>query len=145
MIDAPTIQELLPHAGAMVLIDAIVAFDATRIECRSTRHRDPANPLRDGGRLSALAGVEFAAQAMALHGALLASPPSPLRSGRLAALREVEVAQDSLDALPAPLAIVCTREGATADAAGYAFAVMAATVLVLRGRATVLTGRGFAR
>jgi len=135
------IADLLPHTGAMILIDEIVACDDTSIVCATSRHRDPENPMRDDGRLSSLAAVEFAAQAMALHGALRCSPPKPLVDGRLVTVRDVELAIADLDAAAAPLRIECVMEAASADASGYAFTISAAGVLVARGRATVSTGR----
>jgi predicted hotdog family 3-hydroxylacyl-ACP dehydratase len=137
---AVSIADLLPHAGAMILIEAIVACDDRSIVCTSSRHRDPGNPLRDDGRLSSLAGVEFAAQAMALHGALRRSPPRALAHGRLVALRDVEVATDTLDAAAAPLRIECVMDAASTQATSYAFTISAAGALVVRGRATVWTG-----
>ncbi len=45
-------------------------WDAQHIRCRSATHRLPGNPLRSQGRLGAACGIEYAAQAMAVHGAL---------------------------------------------------------------------------
>ena len=56
----------------MCLLDAVLDWDDARITCRATSHADPANPLRADGRLGAANGIEYAAQAMAVHGALLA-------------------------------------------------------------------------
>jgi len=39
MIPALPVARLLPHAGAMVLIDEIVYADPMRIECRTQAHR----------------------------------------------------------------------------------------------------------
>ena len=58
---------LIPHAGRMVLLDEIVAWDADRIVAHSTMHRDRGNPLVVAGELSSVCGVEFAAQAMAVR------------------------------------------------------------------------------
>jgi predicted hotdog family 3-hydroxylacyl-ACP dehydratase len=63
----------LPHAGRMCLLDRLVAWDSESITCHASSHRDADNPLRSGGRLHAVAGVEYAAQAVALHGSLLAA------------------------------------------------------------------------
>ncbi len=63
----------LPHAGRMCLLDRLEAWDGDSITCFATSHRDAHNPLRRAGRLPAVAGVEYAAQAMALHGNLLSA------------------------------------------------------------------------
>ena len=62
----------------------VLSWDATRIRCRSATHRSPDNPLRLHGRLGAACGIEYAAQAMAVHGALVAAsaPLARVRSPR---------------------------------------------------------------
>ena len=52
-------------------------------------HLDPDNPLRRGDALSALHLVEYAAQAMAAHGALQAGGQA--QRGMLAALRNIRL------------------------------------------------------
>ena len=61
---------LIPHAGAMCLLDEVVEWDATRLHARSATHRQLDNPLRADGMLHAVNLCEYAAQAMAVHGAL---------------------------------------------------------------------------
>ena len=70
MLTREAIAALLPHDGAMVLLDEATAWDEARIACSARSHRDRSNPLRREGKLSSLCGVEYAAQAMALHGKL---------------------------------------------------------------------------
>ena len=72
LIDKAEIRSLIPHAGAMCLLDAVTAWDEQSITCLSDTHRDPANPLRRQGRLSVLHAIEYGAQAAAIHGALCA-------------------------------------------------------------------------
>jgi predicted hotdog family 3-hydroxylacyl-ACP dehydratase len=67
----------LPHAGRMCLLERLESWDGDSITCIATSHRDADNPLRRGGRLHAVAGVEYAAQAMALHGSLLSATDTP--------------------------------------------------------------------
>jgi predicted hotdog family 3-hydroxylacyl-ACP dehydratase len=121
----PPVATLLPHAGAMVLVDAIVDCNARRIVCASACHRDPHNPLRMNGHLPTLCGIEIAAQAMALHGALSRDPPRALRFGRLAAIHDVAVLHPAL-------------EGSSGDARGYGFRITSDGTALLAGRATVV-------
>lgn len=93
MID---IAALLPHAGAMVLLGRVEAWDADGILCRALSHLDPGNPLRRDGRLAACCGLEYALQAAALHGALIAGGVAQ-RAGYVAALRAVALHVDRLD------------------------------------------------
>jgi len=84
----------VPHRGTMCLLDRMVDWNAERIECVAGGHRDPAHPLRSRSGLMASAAIEYAAQAAALHGGLLAraagAAPSP---GYLASAREVRLVE----------------------------------------------------
>jgi predicted hotdog family 3-hydroxylacyl-ACP dehydratase len=53
----------------MCLLDEVMEWDAQHIRCRSGTHRLPDHPLRSQGRLGIACGIEYAAQAMAVHGA----------------------------------------------------------------------------
>ncbi|MGI4800383.1 MAG: hydroxymyristoyl-ACP dehydratase [Janthinobacterium lividum] len=90
------IAALIPHGGAMVLLDRVIRWDADSIVCAARSHLDPANPLREAGRLAGLCGVEYALQAAALHGALLASGQAQ-RAGYAASLRNIVLHADRLD------------------------------------------------
>lgn len=92
----PGIAALVPHAGAMVLLGRVEAWDAECILCRAVSHLDAGNPLRRDGRLAACCGIEYALQAAALHGALIAGGVAQ-RAGYVAALRAVELHVDRLD------------------------------------------------
>ena len=61
---------LLPHGGAMMLLDRVLSWDRAGILCSVVSHLDPRNPLRRDGMLPAVCGVEFALQAAAVHGAI---------------------------------------------------------------------------
>ncbi len=71
-IDAERIRNLVPHAGNMCLLERVVACDAASIRCETRSHLDQSNPLRRNGHLASICAIEYAAQAMALHGALTA-------------------------------------------------------------------------
>jgi predicted hotdog family 3-hydroxylacyl-ACP dehydratase len=146
LIDKRDIARLIPHAGAMCLLDGVLSWSATQIRCVSESHRAMDNPLRRDGRLRAPCGVEYAAQAMAIHGALTAGETAgvnPPRVGYLASLRAVTVHADRLDQLPGPLAVEAERLGGNADRAIYGFTLRYADRVLLNGRAAVaLVGRG---
>ena len=118
----------MPHRGTMCLLDRMVDWNAERIECVAGGHRDPAHPLRSRSGLMASAAIEYAAQAAALHGGLLAqacgAAPSP---GYLASAREVRLAAWRLDDLPAAasdlLRVVAERQAGDAGRLLYAFRV----------------------
>jgi predicted hotdog family 3-hydroxylacyl-ACP dehydratase len=137
LIQGARLAVMLPHAGAMVLLDAVVEWDATRILCRSRSHLDVANPLLRNGRLSAVCGVEYGLQAAALHGALLAGGVAQ-RAGYVARLRDVVLAVDRLDdAALGTLAVEAVLERAEAGGMLYALAVSD-----VRGRVVVAARAG---
>ena len=131
------LADLLPQRDAMRMLDAVEWYDAQSIVCTSSRHADPANPLAEDGRLSPLAGIEFAAQAMAAHGALVALPAGGSARGWLARVRDCVVQCDRMDRLPAPLRIEAECIGTSERALSYRFSISAAGVTVLRGEALV--------
>ena len=83
------IERLLPHKGTMCFIDAVTDWNRETISC-SAAAPSAAHPLVRNGRVSALVAVEYAAQATALHGALLDTATRP-QAGKLATLRDVSL------------------------------------------------------
>ena len=140
LIDAAGIAALIPHAGAMCLLDGVLSWDAQRIQCTATSHRSPNNPMRYDNRLGILCGVEYAAQAMAVHGVLAASgsETAGVRAGYLASLRAMSRHDDWLDHLPGPLIVEAERLHGDAERAIYAFRLMHQSRCVLEGRTAVV-------
>lgn len=128
----------IPHQGTMCLLDAVAQWDAQTIRCTATSHRQTDNPLRAHGRLGAACGIEYAAQAMAAHGALLANPAERPRAGYLASMRGVTLHVARLDDLTDALEIDAERLSGNAQTILYGFSVRAAGRTVLDGRAAVL-------
>ena len=135
-LEHAVIARMVPHADAMCLLDRALSWDAIRILCESTRHRDPANPLRREGMLPAICGLEFAFQAMALHGALGAGEAQ--RVGFVSSLREVTLGAERLDDIAAPLRI--EAEALIAESTGfiYRFDISAEGRSLLAGQAAVI-------
>ena len=127
----------IPHGGSMCLLDRVLAWDAVHIECRAVSHRDPANPLRRAGRLASVCGIEYAAQAMALHGSLLAAADAPPTLGYLASLRDVSLDVERLDDVAVELTIHAERLSGGADSFLYSFRVTAGERPLLSGRSAV--------
>jgi predicted hotdog family 3-hydroxylacyl-ACP dehydratase len=130
------IARLIPHQGAMCLLDNVSTFDAQRIACTSATHRDAAHPLRRDGVLPAICGVEYGLQAMALHGALTAGEPQP--SGFVAALSSVELAVERLDDVAEALEVSATALSRESRGFIYGFEVTASGRVLLSGRGTVV-------
>ncbi|MBC8055478.1 MAG: hydroxymyristoyl-ACP dehydratase [Rhizobiales bacterium] len=139
------IAALIPHSGTMCLLARLDAWDMQRIVCAATNHRDADHPLRTRRGLLAPAAIEYAAQAMALHGALISQATGvPATPGYLASARGVRLQVLRLDDLPSPIAaadelrIEATRQAGDARQILYAFTVHHADRLLAEGRAAVV-------
>jgi predicted hotdog family 3-hydroxylacyl-ACP dehydratase len=132
------IARLIPHSGAMCLLDGVLQWDFSRIRCVSRSHRAADNPLRAEGRLPAVCGVEYAAQAMAVHGGLARQTAGKPRRGLLASVRDVECRRDRLDDLEGDLVVEAELEAGDGNRVIYRFALRVGDVEVLKGRAAVV-------
>jgi predicted hotdog family 3-hydroxylacyl-ACP dehydratase len=136
MLSHDAIAALIPHQGAMCLLDRVVSYDDHKITCVAINHRDASHPLREHGVLPAICGVEYAAQAMAVHGALMGS--EDMRPGVLAAVRNLTLNVARLDDLIGELTIDAQRLWGDQTRLLYEFRIHAAAGEVLRGRAAVV-------
>jgi predicted hotdog family 3-hydroxylacyl-ACP dehydratase len=139
------LEQLLPHAGRMRLIDRVVSYDDRCIVCESDSHRAADHPLAQDGVLSIVCGLEYGAQAMAIHGALLASAlppmssvPSGARHGYLVAASDLTWTVERLDRCAAPLVIEAISEFRSGRQVAYHFELRVGDGAVLKGRASVL-------
>jgi len=132
------IEAHIPHRGAMCLLDGVLEWDSQRIVCRASSHRDPANPLRVSEALPAACGIEYGAQAMAVHGALLAADGAPLGPGILASVRGVQLRVARLDDVVGLLRVSAQRLSGEDAHILYEFSVAGDTGELLRGRAAVV-------
>ena len=141
-INKAEIRTLIPHSGLMCLLDEVTQWDDRSITCVSNTHRDPANPLRRGGHLSALHAFEYGAQAAAVHGGLhgrsvgTTAPP-----GYLAALRDARLHVARLDDIRSPLYIRANRLFGDGANTIYECRVSADNVPLADGRVTIVQRR----
>ena len=140
MLQNGEIARRIPHQGSMCLLDCVTLWDASQISCEASSHRAINNPLRAYGRLGASCGVEYAAQAMAVHGALIAESEASHapKIGYLASVRSVTLHVEKLDDISAPLTIHAERMSGDASTILYNFTVHAELALLLSGRAVVV-------
>ena len=137
------IARRIPHQGSMCLLDRVTDWDSQQIRCEADSHRAADNPLRAFGRLGAACGVEYAAQAMAVHGALMAEAQtgdhsaSP-KSGYLASIRGLTLNVDRLDNLEELLRIHAERLSGDVHTILYSFSLHAGSALLVSGRAVVV-------
>ena len=139
VIPREAILALVPHGGAMCLWDEVVEWDTHSIRLRAFNHRDAAHPLRHRERLHAVHLGEYGAQAMAVHGGLLARDAGEgAKAGMLVALRDLTLHVARIDDLPGALEV--RAECLKADAAGsqYRFVITHGGATLASGRAAVL-------
>jgi predicted hotdog family 3-hydroxylacyl-ACP dehydratase len=129
---------LIPHDGTMCLLDAVEQWDETSILCTSASHRDATNPLRRGNRLEAICGLEYAAQAMAVHvGLLEQGKERRLTVGYLGAVKNLMLRTTRLDDVKGDLTVQATRLVGEVGCFIYAFRVSVERQEFLDGRASI--------
>lgn len=137
MVTRQRILELIPHQGAMCLLESALAWSTTDITCVARSHLSPDNPLRRDDRLYSVCGIEYGLQAAALHGGLLDGTKQP--AGYLAALRDVNIRIGRLDDPSiGALRVMATQEICRPQGLIYRFALTAEDgTELLSGRATL--------
>ena len=136
------LSTFLPHTGAMRLIDLVDSWDATTIRCRTRSHRDVASPLRQGGRLDAVTGLEYAAQAMGVHVGLLNRERSTEGLiGYVGGVKDVVLSVDRLDDCPGELTIEASHLFDSGESFMYQFAISSGGHNMMTGRASIFIKR----
>ena len=131
------IAAMIPHAGDMCLLDGVVRWNEDSISCISASHRRADNPLRTQGRLPAVSGIEYAAQAMAVHGALAGKSHAP-RAGYLASVRDVVCTGRELDSPDGELTVDAKRLMGDGNRVLYEFTLRVGSTESISGRAAVV-------
>lgn len=107
--------------------------------CLANSHWDKNNPLRNEGILSSVCGVEYAAQAMAVHGALSKRDQKEKPSlGYLASIKNLELLVSRLDDIESDLTIDAKRLMKDKDFLIYQFLILSEGRNLLSGRATII-------
>lgn len=128
----------------MCLLDGVLAWDEKTIHAISDGHARPDNPLCGELGLHAVHLAEYGAQAMAVHGALLARADGveKVRPGRLVSLRDVQLHAEYVDSLDDRLDVHAECLYADDSGAQYAFRVEHRGHLLATGRAAVIYAAG---
>ena len=130
--------QLIPHHGTMCLLDTVERWDETSILCTTASHREATNPLRQDNRLEAICGLEYAAQAMAVHvGLLERGKERRLTVGYLGAVKNLMLRATRLDDVKGDLMIQTTRLVGEGSSFIYAFRVSVGPEEFLDGRASI--------
>ena len=137
-LNKAAIAALIPHSGAMCLLDAVTSWDSTSIRATSRTHLQPDNPMRISGSLPTLSLVEYAAQTMAAHGALAGAVSERPKVGYLVSLRGVSCSVQSVDGLEGEMTVEAQHVAGDAERVMYAFSVRIGNDEVLSGKAVVV-------
>jgi predicted hotdog family 3-hydroxylacyl-ACP dehydratase len=138
IVDKAALCRLIPHHGTMCLLDTVERWDDSSILCTAASHRDAMNPLRRDNQLEAICGLEYAAQAMAVHvGLLEEGKERRLTVGYLGAVKNVMLRAARLDDVKGVLAVQATRLIGEAGCFIYSFRVSAERQELLEGRASI--------
>ncbi|MEO8171013.1 MAG: 3-hydroxylacyl-ACP dehydratase [Oxalobacteraceae bacterium] len=122
----------------MCLLHRVEDWDAQSVRCSAISHRAADNPLLAHGRLGAACGIEYAAQAMAVHGALLTSQQAPAQAGFLASVRAAGLHVGRLDDIAADLTVEARQFSSDGNNVLYDFWIRAEGRILLEGRAAVI-------
>lgn len=136
MLGRAEIAARIPHAGRMCLLDRVLDWDAGHIRCAAESHRAADHPLREDGGLPVWAAIEYAAQAAAVHVALL-QPAAQPRLGVLGRLREVRPGCEWLDRIASELLVEATLMHGDPSGGIYAFEAHGDGRRLLQGRLTI--------
>ncbi|BEV73818.1 MULTISPECIES: 3-hydroxylacyl-ACP dehydratase [unclassified Paludibacterium] len=134
MIDRQWIAAHIPHQGKMCLLDSVRDWNEQEIYCLTDSHCQADNPLRAHDRLGISTAIEYAAQAMAVHGALLAQASPAPKAGFLTSARDVRWHVARLDQSTGPLTVHATRLSGSAVNALYQFEILADEQVLASGR-----------
>ena len=139
MIGHEELCSLIPHSFDMCLLDRVESWDQDKIVCFSNSHRLETNPLRREKILSSVHLLEYAAQAMAVHGGLHdREQGKQMTEGYLAALRDVKINLCDVDKIESELKIEASKILAQGGNMIYVFTVSSADSELTSGRATVV-------
>jgi predicted hotdog family 3-hydroxylacyl-ACP dehydratase len=135
----PAIAALIPHTGLMCLLERIVRWDDASLVATTGTHRRSDHPLLRAGLLDPVVLCEYGAQAMAVHGGLLASregrraPP-----GLLVSLRDAWLGGGDLRDCRGDLEVVATRLFGDGNGWQYEFRVAHEGRALASGRVAVV-------
>jgi predicted hotdog family 3-hydroxylacyl-ACP dehydratase len=133
------IAALIPHQGAMCLLDTVISWDDERIRCSTSSHRDRNHPLRGATGLPAVCGIEYAAQAIAVHGGLVMDKQSAApKVGYLANAKEVVWSVDRLDDIDDELTVDAEKLISESGRSIYEFVLSAGGRILVQGRVAVV-------
>lgn len=139
IIERLEIESLIPHKGAMCLLDRVLAWGEENIHCTSMSHTRHDNPLLRDNKISAVHAIEYGAQAMAIHGGLLAkNKGQEIFAGYLVSVRKIKLKCLRLDDIKNDLDVFAKQFINNGGNLVYDFEVKTGQRMVVAGRVTVM-------
>lgn len=136
LLDHAQIAERVPHAGRMCLLHGVSSWDENAVTAHAISHRDADNPLRCSQGLGVATGIEYAAQAIAVHGSLVSGAIGS-RPGRLVSTRNIQARTRWLDQIEGDLLIKAKKILGDDSGLVYDFEISANQEILLSGRASI--------
>jgi predicted hotdog family 3-hydroxylacyl-ACP dehydratase len=130
------IAERIPHAGNMCLLHIVSAWDVNTVTASAISHRESNNPLRSAQGLGIAAGIEYAAQAIAVHGSLVSAGHS-VRPGMLVSARNIQTQVRWLHLIESEILIQARKIMGDDSGLVYDFEISAGQQSLLTGRASI--------
>lgn len=137
------IEQRLPHAGKMSLLHEVVNSDQKSLLATAISHLDADNPLRLKGKIAMINGIEYAAQAMAIHGSLLSEwskpaelPTSP-QTGYIATVRNIDIKVPFVPETDSPLNVEVEQLMSDGNGFTYQFHISCEQQSLISGKITV--------
>ena len=141
-VNRELIAELIPHQGAMSLLDRVASWNESNLVALTSTHRATDHPLRSNGCLRAVHLCEYGAQAAALHGGLVARAAGRVAEpGYLVSLRDISLACPRIDELEGELRIHAELLLQDSGSWQYRFAASHAGATLASGRLAIIRRR----
>jgi predicted hotdog family 3-hydroxylacyl-ACP dehydratase len=140
-LDKNQTAALLPHTGDMCLLGGVLQWNEKEISCIADSHHSPDNPLRSRGFLHAISATEYAAQAMAVHSALVDQEKRHASLGYLASIRDFKSSVARLDTIASDLVVKAHQLLNMDQRVIYAFSILADGQTLITGRAAAVVLR----
>lgn len=137
LISKKDLYQLLPHGGAMCLLDSVLYWDTKTIVCTASSHREDSNPLKRPEGVEAICGLEYAAQAMGAHIGLTTSSNRGRAIGYVGAIKTLRVYVPYLDVFKDNLEIYSEKKFAQETGFIYTFIIRAQGKDLLGGQASI--------
>ena len=135
----PPIVELVPHRPPMLLLDRVLSYDGERVVCETVL--GAGSPFVEQGRVPAVVGIEYMAQAIAAGAGLSARDKGDgtTRMGFLLGCRDLTIAVDNFQ-VGDRLTVEARRTWGEKELGSFACKVCRGDEVLVEGALTVYQG-----